>query len=66
MVLRVHESMINNFALDALGGMTVNEDKFQKAVIDMFGKLPEKMKRDENQPPWTITFATRATHIGHF
>jgi hypothetical protein len=59
MVLRVHESLINNFALDALGGMTVNEDNFQKAVVDTFGKLPEKMKRDENQPPWTITFATR-------
>ena len=55
MVLRVHESLINNFALDALGGMTVNEDNFQKAVVDTFGKLPEKMKRDENQPPWTIT-----------
>ncbi len=59
LVLRVHESLINNFALDALGGMTVNEDNFQEAVVNTFGKLPEKMKRDENQPPWTITFATR-------
>jgi hypothetical protein len=57
MVLRVHESLINNFALDALGGMTVNEDNFQKSIVDMFGKLPEKMKRDENLPPWIITFA---------
>ena len=59
MVLRVHESLINNFTLDALGGMTVNEDNLDKAVVDMFGKLPEKMKRDENQPPWIITFAMR-------
>ncbi|MGD0516341.1 MAG: hypothetical protein ABSA26_02290 [Thermoguttaceae bacterium] len=83
LVLRVHESMINNFALDALGGMTVNEDNFQKAMNDMFPKLSEetkpdgnqqnpteaqkpkrlslrdKMKRDKDQPPWTITFATR-------
>ena len=59
LALRVHESLINNFALDALGGMTVNEDNFQEAFVNTFGKLPEKMKRDENQPPWIITFATR-------
>ena len=83
LVLRVHESMVNNFALDSLGGMTVNEDNFQKALNDMFpqpseeakgdesqpnpteGQKPkrlslrDKMKRDKNQPPWTITFATR-------
>jgi hypothetical protein len=59
LVLRVHESLINNFALDALGGMTVNEDDFQQAFINTFGKLPDKMKRDENEPPWIITFAIR-------
>jgi hypothetical protein len=83
LILRVHESMINNFAIDALGGMTVNEENFQKAVNNMFpqaseeakpdedrqnpaeGQKPkrltlrDKMKRDNNQPPWTITFATR-------
>ena len=59
LALRVHESMINNFALDALGGMTINEDDFQHSFLGTFGKLPEKMKRDENQPPWIITFATR-------
>jgi hypothetical protein len=83
LVLRVHESMVNNFALDALGGMTVNEDNFQKAMNDMFPQpseemkpdenrqnpteghkpkrlsLRDKMKRDKDQPPWTITFATR-------
>ena len=81
-VLRVHESLINNFALDALGGMTVNEDNFQKTLDEMYPipdkdkrdenqqspnagqgqkplRLRDKMKRDENQPPWTITFATR-------
>ncbi len=47
MVLRVHESLINNFALDALGGMTVNEDNFQKALIDMFPT--RRNETDENQ-----------------
>jgi flagellar motor protein MotB len=59
MVLRVHESAINNFALDALGGMTVHEEKLQSAVVDMIGRLPEKLKGDEDQEPWAITFARR-------
>ena len=59
MVLRVHESMINNFALDALGGMTVHEEKLQAAVIDMLGRLPDKLKGDEDKEPWAITFARR-------
>jgi hypothetical protein len=59
MVLRIHESMINNFSLDALGGMTVHEEKLQAAVIDMIGHLPDKLKGDEDQEPWAITFAPR-------
>ncbi len=59
MTLRVHESMINNFVLDALGGMTVHEDKLQATIIDLLGRLPEKLKGDEDQEPWAITFAPR-------
>jgi hypothetical protein len=59
MTLRIHESMINNFALDALGGMTVHEEKLQARVIDMLGRLPDKLKGDEDQEPWAITFARR-------
>jgi hypothetical protein len=59
MIVRIHESMINNFTLDALGGMTVHEEKLQAAVIDMIGHLPDKLKGDEDQEPWAITFARR-------
>jgi hypothetical protein len=59
LVLRIHESMINNFAFDALSGMTVREEKLQAAVIDTLGKLPDKLKGDEDQEPWAITFARR-------
>jgi len=59
MILRVHESMVNNFALDALGGMTVHEEKLQEAVKDMLGRLPDKLKGDEDQEPWAVTFARR-------
>lgn len=59
MTVRVHESMINNYALDALAGMTIRQERAEKAIIDMLGELPEKMKTDPNEEPWGITFAKR-------
>jgi hypothetical protein len=59
MSLRIHESMINNLAFDALAGRTVYEEKVQAAVTDALGHLPEKMKGDEDGKPWAITFAPR-------
>ncbi|MBN2578513.1 MAG: hypothetical protein JXB10_05930 [Pirellulales bacterium] len=57
LVLRIHESLINNFAQDALGGMTVHEERFRKAIIDLFGELPQKMKVEKDEEPWAVTFA---------
>jgi hypothetical protein len=59
MTLRLHESMINNLAFDALAGRTVHEEKAQATAINVFGRLPEKMKGDEDGRPWAITFAAR-------
>jgi hypothetical protein len=59
MSLRVHESLINNLAFDALAGRTVYEEKVQAAVTDVLGHLPEKMKGDDDGKPWAITFAPR-------
>ena len=59
MTLRLHESMINNLAFDALAGRTVYEEKVQATAIDVLGHLPEKMKGDEDGRPWAITFAPR-------
>jgi hypothetical protein len=57
--VRIHESMINNYALDALGGMTIRQEQAEKAIIDTFGELPEKMKTDPNEDPWGIIFAKK-------
>jgi hypothetical protein len=59
MSLRVHESVINNLAFDALAGRTVYEEKMQAAVTDALGHLPEKMKGEEDGKPWAITFDSR-------
>ncbi len=57
--LRIHESMINNLAFDALAGRTVYEEKLQQAAIDALGRLPDEMKGDDDGKPWAITFAPR-------
>jgi len=59
MSVRVHESMINNLAFDALAGRTVYEAKVQALAVDLFGELPEKMKGDEDGKPWAITLDQR-------
>jgi hypothetical protein len=59
MSLCVHESMINNMAADALSGKTIYEEELQAAVLEMFGRLPERMKGDEDGVPWGITFANK-------
>lgn len=59
MAVRIHESMINNLAADALSGRTIHEEKLQQAVTDTLGHLPEKMKGDDDGQPWAITFARR-------
>jgi hypothetical protein len=57
LVVRVHETMINNMATALLGGVTLHEAEVQKKIIDLRGELPDNMKSDENQDPWSITFA---------
>ena len=59
MTLRLHESMINNLAFDAVAGRTVHEERVQAAVKNALGYLPEKLKGDEDGRPWAITFAAR-------
>ena len=39
MSIQIHESMINNLALDALSGRTIHEEKVQNAVKDLLDDL---------------------------
>ncbi len=59
LALRVHQSMINNLAADAVAGRTVRDETFQSVLVAMLGKLPEELKETEDQAPWAITFAAR-------
>ena len=54
--VRVHESMINNFASGALAGMLVREERVQEAATNMLGELPEGLESEEGALPWGIFF----------
>jgi len=56
MTLQLHESAINNLALDALAGRTMYEDKAQAGAKNLLGHLPEGLKGDDDGRPWAITF----------
>lgn len=55
--VQVHESMANNMAQSAFGGVTLREEALQKTLKEMLGELPERLKPEEGREPWAITFA---------
>jgi len=58
-VARLHESVFNNFASGALGGMIVEEDTLRAQLTDLLGETPTWFEPDEEAQPWTIVFAER-------
>jgi hypothetical protein len=63
----VHETMINNFAQNALGGMVLHEDEVRTIATRMLGKTPPELKSDEDREPWGIAFADQlpiSVHLG--
>ena len=61
LAVRLHESMINNLATSALAGMTLHDEAFQAAMVEIFGELPEQLKADEDEQGWGITFYSRSS-----
>ena len=57
MALSVHESMPNNLAATVLGGMRLTDDMLQRTLKDLLGQMPERLKPDADQEPFTIVFA---------
>ena len=57
LVVRVHESMVNNMAAALLSGATLEEEEVQQKVIEWRGELPEQLESEPDRDPWAITFA---------
>ncbi len=54
--LRLHESAANNLAAILLSGVTLHDEDVRKQIVEMRGSLPESLKDQEDQEPWSITF----------
>jgi hypothetical protein len=69
LVVRLHESLVNNLAQDVLADRTVDQARLEQVAVRLFGRLPENLQADEERGPWSITFARRepvSLHIeGH-
>ncbi|MFH1919141.1 MAG: hypothetical protein ABIP48_04520, partial [Planctomycetota bacterium] len=57
LAVRVHESLVNNFMAQALGGAIVEEEVVRARLTEMLGSTPTWLEPDEETEPWTITFA---------
>lgn len=56
LAVRIHESMINNATQTSLAGLTMNDDEFRMAVVELLGRLPEKLNPIPGEEPWGISF----------
>ena len=56
-ILRAHESALNNLATAMLSGTTLKEEEVQEQVKEWRGELPEKFKTEEDREPWSITLS---------
>ncbi|MFW6124717.1 MAG: hypothetical protein ACOC46_01105, partial [Pirellulales bacterium] len=55
----LHESMVNNMAQMALGGMTVHEELVQADVKRLLGRLPRQLQTPPGDERWGVRFARR-------
>ena len=55
--VRVHQSSVNNMAASVLSGMVLHEATLQATISELLGYVPERLKPDPDQEPWTIVFA---------
>jgi len=56
--VRLHQSVINNLTGTALGGMTLDEKRFQQILVENLG-APKRPADEEDSENWAITFARR-------
>ncbi len=59
LAVRVHESMINNLAAALIADRKFTDEDAQQAAIDLLGEIPDKLRKQEDDLPWSITFARR-------
>jgi len=57
LAVRLHESLVNNFATGLLAGRTIDKDQVERITLDILGAVPPQLQDDEGREPWAIEFA---------
>jgi hypothetical protein len=55
-LVQLHQSTLANTALNAMGGMTVTDERAQELAKEVTGEVPEELRIKEDEDPWAITF----------
>lgn len=56
LALRIHESVVNNAARNMLTGLSLSDSEFRMALVEVLGRLPERLEPVPGDEPWGITF----------
>jgi hypothetical protein len=56
---RLHQSFFNNLAEQELAGRTLTKERLEAELEKAGRKMPDSLESDQDQPPWSITFAKR-------
>lgn len=56
LAVRMHESSFNNLTASMLSGITVTDQSIKEDLINLLGKLPKEMEKNEDSTPWSMTF----------
>ncbi len=56
LAVRLHESAANNLAASLLSGVTLRDEEVRNKIVELRGSLPDQLKDQEDQEPWSITF----------
>jgi hypothetical protein len=54
--VQVHESLFQNAASSAIGGMIVTDVRAKELVEEVTGEVPEQLQIQPDEDPWSITF----------
>ena len=54
--MQVHESMVFNTAVNAMGGFLMTDERARDLVQELTGEVPEELEIRQDEDPWSITF----------
>lgn len=58
LAMRVHDSLVGNFAEGVMGGETLTDEKLRDLVREATGSVPEELELSPDKDAWSITFPT--------